>query len=84
MIWLVLPIPKAPINYIDIVNNWNSPILHFGQDVFEELLIEDNKLLKELDKTGKNHQKILDIFAKRVSLHKDWFEKEFLFNIIGF
>jgi hypothetical protein len=44
--------------------------------VFEELLTADNKLLKELDSTDHDHQKILDIFAKRVNLYKDYFEKQ--------
>ena len=39
-------------------------------DVFEDLLIKDNKLLKELDDAEKDHKKILDIFARRVNLYK--------------
>jgi hypothetical protein len=31
--------------------------------VFEELLIADNKILKELDSVGKDRHKILDNFA---------------------
>lgn len=45
-------------------------------DVFELLLIEDNKILKELDNAEKNHKKILDIFARRVNLYKDFADKE--------
>ena len=43
--------------------------------VFEELLIADNKLLKELKNPG-GYNKILDNFAKRVNLYKDFAEKE--------
>jgi hypothetical protein len=39
--------------------------------VFEELLIADNKMLKELDSAGKDHHEILDNFAKRVTLYKE-------------
>lgn len=35
-------------------------------DVFEELFIADNKLLKELDSA--DHAKILDVFARRITL----------------
>lgn len=47
-----------------------------GTDVFERLLIEDNTILKGLDNAEKNHKKVLDIFARRISLYKDWFDKE--------
>jgi hypothetical protein len=47
-----------------------------GTGVFERLLIEDNTILKGLDNAEKNHKKVLDIFARRVSLYKDWFDKE--------
>ena len=43
--------------------------------IFEELLIADNKLLKELEYPG-GYNKILDNFAKRVTLYKDWADKE--------
>lgn len=46
-----------------------------GQDVFEELLIADNKLLKELENPG-DHNKILDNFAKRVTLYKECADKQ--------
>ena len=46
-----------------------------GQAVFEELLIADNKLLKELENTG-DHNKILDNFAKRVTLYKECADKQ--------
>ena len=36
--------------------------------MFEELLIADNEILKELDSVGKDRHKILDNFAKRVTL----------------
>jgi hypothetical protein len=45
-------------------------------DVFEELLIADNKILKELDNAGQDHRKILDIFAKRVTLYKECTDKQ--------
>ena len=38
------------------------------RNVFDELMIADNKILKELD--NDDHKKILDIFAKRVGLYK--------------
>lgn len=44
--------------------------------IFEELLTADNKLIKELDNADHDHQKILDIFAKRVNLYKESFEKQ--------
>ena len=44
--------------------------------VFQQLLIADNKLLKELDNAGQDHAKVLDIFAKRVTLYKEWADKE--------
>ncbi|HEU4467619.1 MAG TPA: hypothetical protein VFR61_01115 [Nitrososphaeraceae archaeon] len=47
-----------------------------GRDVFEELLTADNKILKELDSAGKDHQKILDTFAKRVTLYKECADKQ--------
>lgn len=47
-----------------------------GRDVFEELLIADNKILKELDSAGKDHQKILDNFAKGVTLYKECADKQ--------
>ncbi len=46
-----------------------------GQAVFEELLIADNKLLKELENLG-DHNKILDNFAKRVTLYKECADKQ--------
>ncbi|HEY7777584.1 MAG TPA: hypothetical protein VIA09_03495 [Nitrososphaeraceae archaeon] len=44
--------------------------------VFEQLLIEDNKILKKLSLGEKDHKKILDIFALRVNLYKDYADKE--------
>jgi hypothetical protein len=38
--------------------------------IFETLTLEDNKLLKQLDEIKGDHQKILDLFAKRVGLYK--------------
>jgi hypothetical protein len=45
-------------------------------DVFEELLIADNKILKDLDSAKQNHKKILDIFARRVTLYKECADKQ--------
>jgi hypothetical protein len=45
-------------------------------DVFEELLIADNKILKDLDSAKQNHKKILDIFARRVTLYKKCADKQ--------
>lgn len=45
-------------------------------DVFEELLIADNKILKGLDNAKQNHKKILDIFARRVTLYKECADKQ--------
>lgn len=39
-------------------------------------MIEDNTILKGLDDADKNHKKVLDIFARRVSLYKDWSDKQ--------
>lgn len=47
-----------------------------GQDVFEELSLADNKILKELDDAKDNHKKILDVFAMRVNLYKECAEKQ--------
>ena len=44
--------------------------------VFEQLLIEDSKILKELSLGEKDHKKILDIYALRVNLYKDYADKE--------
>ena len=41
------------------------------RNVFDELMIADNKILQELDDDGNDHKKILDIFAKRVGLYKE-------------
>jgi hypothetical protein len=38
--------------------------------IFDTVTSEDNKLLKQLDDVKQDHQKILDIFAKRVALYK--------------
>ena len=43
-------------------------------DVFEELFIADNKLLKELDNA--DHAKILDVFARRITLYKQCADKQ--------
>ena len=45
------------------------------RNVFDELMIADNKILKELDDDGNDHKKILDIFAKRVGLYKEEADK---------
>lgn len=45
-------------------------------DVFEELLIADNKILKDLDSAKQNHKKILDIFARRITLYKECADKQ--------
>lgn len=45
-------------------------------DVFEELLIADNKILKDLDSAKQNHKKILDIFARRVNLYKECADRQ--------
>ena len=44
--------------------------------VFEQLLIEDNKILKTLHIGEKDHKKILDVYALRVNLYKDFADKE--------
>jgi hypothetical protein len=44
--------------------------------VFEQLLLEDSKILKKLSLAEKDHKKILDIFALRVNLYKDYADKE--------
>jgi polyhydroxyalkanoate synthesis regulator phasin len=47
-----------------------------GTDVFDELSIADNKLLIGLDNANEDHKKILDIFARRVTLYKECADKE--------
>ncbi|HKQ20902.1 MAG TPA: hypothetical protein VJS91_02590 [Nitrososphaeraceae archaeon] len=44
--------------------------------VFEELTTEDNKLLKQLDIGKKDHKKILDVYALRVNLYKDFSDRQ--------
>lgn len=44
--------------------------------VFEELTLEDNKLLKQLDIDKKDHKKILDVYALRVNLYKDFADRQ--------
>ena len=44
--------------------------------VFEQLVIEDNKLLKTLDMGKKDHKKILDIYALRVNLYREFADRE--------
>lgn len=44
--------------------------------VFDELLIEDNKILKTLKIGEKDHKKILDVYALRVNLYKQFANKE--------
>ena len=44
--------------------------------VFEQLLIEDNKILKRLKIGEKGHKKILDVYALRVNLYKDFADRE--------
>src|SRR5919106_871670 len=47
-----------------------------GSGVFRELLIEDNKILKTLGIGEKDHKKILDIYALRVNLYKEFANKQ--------
>ena len=44
--------------------------------VFEQLVIEDNKILKTLDIGRKDHKKILDVYALRVNLYKEFADKQ--------
>lgn len=44
--------------------------------VFEQLVIEDNKILKTLDIGKKDHKKILDVYALRVNLYKEFADKK--------
>lgn len=43
--------------------------------VFDELTIEDSKILKELDNAKGNYQKIIEVFAQRISLYKEYAKK---------
>jgi|SRR5687768_162791 len=45
-------------------------------NVFEKLLTEDNKILKTLSIGEKDHKKILDFYALRVNLYKDFANKQ--------
>lgn len=45
--------------------------------VFEELIIEDNKILKTLNIGEKDHKKILDVYALRVNLYKEFADREY-------
>jgi uncharacterized protein YicC (UPF0701 family) len=38
--------------------------------IFDTVTSEDNKILTQLDEVKHEHQKILDLFAKRVALYK--------------
>ena len=51
--------------------------------VFEQLLIEDSKILKELSLGEKDHKKILDIYALRVNLYKDYAKKSVVMSDMG-
>jgi hypothetical protein len=44
--------------------------------VFEHLLLEDNKILKQLNIGDKDHKKILDIFALRINLYIEFSDNE--------
>ncbi|HYY86853.1 MAG TPA: hypothetical protein VE594_07095 [Nitrososphaeraceae archaeon] len=44
--------------------------------VFEELLLEDNKILEKLSLGEKDHKKILDVYALRVNLYKEFANKQ--------
>ena len=44
--------------------------------VFEELLLEDNKILKQLSIGKKDHKMILDNFALRVNLYKEFADRQ--------
>ena len=80
----VLPIPKT-YNIVRSRKNRNFKnqklyIQGMGTgkkiDVFEELLIADNKILKSLGTAKQNHKKILDMFARRVTLQKECADKQ--------
>ena len=45
-------------------------------DVFERLSLADNEILKALDYNKITHKIILDIFARRIALYKDCYDKE--------
>jgi hypothetical protein len=45
-------------------------------DVFDELLIEDHKILQELDNAEQGHKAILDIFARRITMYKKFADKQ--------
>jgi hypothetical protein len=45
--------------------------------VFEELIIEDNKILKTLNIGEKDLKKILDVYALRVNLYKEFADREY-------
>jgi hypothetical protein len=45
-------------------------------DVFEDLATADNKLLRKVENAKGNHKKILDIFARRVTLYKECADKQ--------
>ena len=44
--------------------------------VFEDLIIEDNKILKGLEIGNKDHTKILDTYAVRVNLYKEFAQRQ--------
>ena len=47
-----------------------------AQQVFEQLLIEDNKILKQLKVGEEDHKKLLDNYALRVNLYKDFANRQ--------
>jgi hypothetical protein len=47
-----------------------------AMQVFEELLFQDNKILQGLDIGQKDHKKILDTYALRVNLYKEFADKQ--------
>ena len=45
-------------------------------DAFDELLIEDNKILQDLDIGEPDHKAILDIFARRITMYKQFADRQ--------
>ena len=49
--------------------------LYRSLSIFDDLITEDNKLLKRLDDTEGKHEEILCIYAERVGLYKSFANK---------
>lgn len=60
--------------FLNAIGAWARMKTKTSFQVFEELLLEDNKILKQLKIGEKDHKKILDNYTLRVNLYKEFAE----------